>query len=200
MGGKEAVLLLGRARGGVLRPRDLAEAFLGREYLRRLEEAGAVERVDRGLYVLTDAPLTEYHQLVEAARRVPHGVICLRSALAFHQLTTQRADKVAVAIDGDLHPPRASIPPMEFFRFGRQSRTFGVEWQEIEGVRVPIYSVAKTIADCFKYRNKLGLEVALEALREAIREHRCTLAELDEAASVCRVQHVMQPYVEALVP
>jgi predicted transcriptional regulator of viral defense system len=144
-------------------------------------------------------PLTEHHLLVEASRRVPQGIICLRSALAFHGLTTQRAGKVCVAIDGDLHPPRVTTLPLEFFRFGGAARTFGIERHEIEGVHVPIYSIAKTVADCFKYRNKLGLDVALEALREAIREHRCRLSDLDEAATICRVRRVMEPYVEALV-
>lgn len=166
--------------------------------LARLVEAGTLERVGRGLYVATDAEVTESRTLVEAAKRVPAGVVCLLSALAFHGMTTECPHKVWIAIDVKARKPKTDWPPMAIVRFSGRARTFGVERHVLEGVEVSITSRAKTVADCFKYRNKIGLEVALDALRDYLRKRGRSMVELLRAAEVCRVRRVMMPYVEAI--
>jgi predicted transcriptional regulator of viral defense system len=193
----EQVLELARQEG-LLRPRDLQAHGLSREYLHRLTEQGLLVQAERGLYLLPDAPLTEYHSLAEVAKRVPQGVICLLSALEFHDLTTQAPFQVWLAIDPKGYRPRFTYPPLRLVRFSGQALTSGIERHLIEGVLVKITTPAKTVADCFKYRHKVGLEVALEALRETWRARRATMGELLEAAGVCRVQAAMRPYLEEL--
>lgn len=193
----DQVLELAR-EAGLLRPRDLQARGLSRGYLHRLTQRGQLVRSERGLYLLPDAPLTEYHSLAEVAKRVPHGVICLLSALDFHGLTTQAPFQVWLAIGPKAYRPRFDYPPLRLVRFSGQALTFGVETHMIEGVPVRVTTPAKTVADCFKYRHKVGLSVALEALRETWRERRATMGELEEAARVCRVKEAMQPYLEEL--
>ncbi|HET8587688.1 MAG TPA: type IV toxin-antitoxin system AbiEi family antitoxin domain-containing protein [Candidatus Limnocylindria bacterium] len=184
---------------GVLRPRDLAQHGIAREYLSRLTQAGLLERTGRGLYVLPDAELTEHHSLAEAAKRVPAGIVCLLSALRFHDLTTQAPFEVWLALPPAARRPRAGSPPLRIVRFSGPALTEGIEEHMIEGVRVRVYNPAKTVADCFKYRNKIGLDVALEALRETWRERRTTMDELWRYAEICRVATVMRPYLESLI-
>jgi predicted transcriptional regulator of viral defense system len=159
------VLDLARERG-VLRPRDLARADLPADYLWRLYRKEKLERVGRGLYALPGAGLTEHHTLAEAALRVPHGVVCLLSALRFHDLTTQSPYEVWMAIDVKARRPKEEIIPLRVVRFSGEALTAGVEEHGVEGVSVKVYNPAKTVADCFKYRNKIGLDFALEALRD----------------------------------
>lgn len=192
---REALLSLARQMG-VLRPPDLAAVGIPRDYLRRLVAEGQLKRVERGLYVLTEAQVTEQHRIAQAARRVPYGVVCLLSALAFHHLTLQPPQEAWLAIDRDAHAPHTTQLPLHIVRFSGHARTFGVETHQVEGVSVRIYSPAKTVADCFKYRYKLGLEVAVEALRETWYTRKATLSELWEAAKVCRVTSSMRPYLE----
>jgi predicted transcriptional regulator of viral defense system len=192
------VLDLARERG-VLRPRDLARADLPADYLWRLYRKEKLERVGRGLYVLPGADLTEHHTLAEAALRVPHGVVCLLSALRFHDLTTQAPYEVWMAIDVKARRPKEEIIPLRIVRFSGEALTAGVEEHGVEGVSVKVYSSAKTVADCFKYRNKIGLDVALEALRDCWRQRLATADELWRYAEVCRVARVMRPYLESLV-
>lgn len=201
MRSKQIVQLLELARkSGVLRPRDLDSYGLSREVLRRMEKKGILQRVSRGLYILPEAAnITEHHSLVEACKQTPHGVICLLSALAFHGFTTQAPFEVWMAISGKARRPKSDRPPMRFVRFSAASLERGVEEHVIEGVRVRVYDPAKTVADCFKYRNKIGLDVALEALRECVREHKATMDELWHYAQICRVEKVMKPYLEAIV-
>ncbi len=194
----ERVLELVR-QTGVLRPRDLKAYGLSPEYLRRLEQRGLVLRSSRGLYISADALVTEHHSLAEACKRVPHGVICLLSALEFHGLTTQWPDAVWMAIDGKARLPRVAYPPLRIARFSGAAYTYGIEEHVIEGVRVPVYSPAKTVADCFKYRNKIGLSVALEALKDARQKLDVSLDDIYRAAKVCRVDRVMQPYLDGMV-
>jgi predicted transcriptional regulator of viral defense system len=193
----EQTLALARTMG-VLRPRDLQARGLPPEYLHRLYRRGLLERSARGLYRLPDAELTEHHTLVEACKRVPHGVACLLTALKFHTLTTQWPFEVWLALDGKARAPQAHDLPLRTMRFSGQALSFGIEEHWIEGVLVHVYTPAKTVADCFKYRHKIGLDVALEALRETWHERRATMDEIYEAARVCRVERVMQPYLEAL--
>jgi predicted transcriptional regulator of viral defense system len=172
---------------------------ISREYLRKLNEQGLVQRVGYGLYSLADFEPTEHRTIVEACKRVPHGVVCLLSALRFHDLTTQLPFEIWLAIDRKAWRPRESSIPLRIVRFSGPALEAGVEEHEIEGVRVRVYNFAKTVADCFKYRNKIGLDVAMEALREGWRERRFTMDELWRYGKICRVANVMRPYLEMLV-
>jgi predicted transcriptional regulator of viral defense system len=183
---------------GAMRPRDLDAHGIPRYYLHLLHASGAVDRVGRGLYVRAGADVSEHHTLAEASTRVPHGVVCLLSALRFHGLTTQLPFQVWMAIEEKAWGPRLTHPPLRVVRFSGSAWTFGVERHVVEGVAVRVYSPAKTVADCFKYRNKIGVDVAIEALRETLRHRRATLDELMRAAAACRMTRVMMPYVQAL--
>jgi predicted transcriptional regulator of viral defense system len=185
-------------RAGVIRARDLTSQGIPRVYLKRLQEKGVLEQVGRGLYTLAGAPVTEHHTLAEAAKRVPHGVVCLLSALSFHKLTTQAHFEVWLAIDPSARKPRLDYPPLRIVRMTGEAREAGVEKHNIEGVPVRITSAAKTVVDCFKFRNKLGLDVALEALRDYRRDRHRNLDDLWRFAKVCRVANVMRPYLEAV--
>jgi predicted transcriptional regulator of viral defense system len=183
---------------GTLRPRDLAARNIPPDYLDRLRRRGLVERIGWGLYACPGGEVSEHHSLVEAARQVPPGVVCLLSALRYHELTTQAPHEVWMALPPKAWKPRVAYPPLRVVRFSGAALTEGVERHRIEGAEVAVYGVAKTVADCFKYRNKIGLDVALEALRDCWRQKRCTMDQLWQAARVCRMTNVMRPYLEAL--
>ena len=195
---RQKVLKLARRVRGVT-AREIAAAGIHRQVLSRLVAAGQIERVVRGLYKRPALPITEHHGLAMAASSVPQGVVCLLSALQFHGIGTQLPFEIWIAIDRRSRRPALKYPPLRILRFSGFALTEGVERQRIEGQSVQVYGVAKTLADCFKYRNKIGLDVALEALREAWRARRFTMDELDHYARICRVQRVMRPYLEALV-
>ena len=173
-------------------------SLIPRLYLRMAADEGAIMRVGRGLYVARGARPTEHHSLAQASKRVPHGVVCLLSALRFHGLTTQSPFQVWLAISDKARLPKTDEPPLRIVRFSQKTLAYGVQEHRIEGVPVRIFSPAKTVADCFRYRNKIGLDVALEALRECRRKRRATSDELWQAAKVCRVANVMRPYLESL--
>ncbi len=194
----ERILKLARG-SGVVSSGEVRSLGIHHEYLRRLCSGGGLVRVGRGLYSLPNAEVTAHHGLAQAAKAVPKGVICLLSALRFHEIGTQSPHEVWLAIDRRAAGPRAKYPKMRIVRFSGKALTEGIDEHTIEGVRVKIYNPAKTVADCFKYRNKIGLDVALEALREAIRLRKCTVDELWNYAKVCRVAEVMRPYMEAIV-
>jgi len=183
---------------GLIRPRDLARLGIPRVALTRAVRRGQLERIGRGLYGLPGRPVSAHGVLAEVARRVPKGVVCLLSALRFHGLTTQAPFEVWLAIDNKAIAPKLDYPPLRIVRFSGAALTEGVEEQVVDGVTVRVTGVAKTVADCFKYRNKIGLDVALEALREAWREKRMTSEDLWRYAKVCRVANVMRPYMESL--
>lgn len=185
-------------RVSVVRPRDLKRAGIARTYLNKLHAEGLLDRPGRGLYVLASGEPTEHRSYVEACRRVPRGVICLLSALRFHELTTQAPFEVWLAIDFKARLPRVESPPLRIMRFSGPALTFGVEKHRLEGVTVRVYSPAKTVADCFKYRNKVGIDVALEALRDCLKQRKGTIDELWQAAKHCRMTNVMRPYLEAV--
>jgi predicted transcriptional regulator of viral defense system len=186
-------------QGGVIRARDLQPHNIPRTYLARLCEAGKLQRIGRGLYMLADRSITTNHSLGEAAKRVPHGVICLLSALRFHGVTTQAPFEVWMAIENKARAPVVSETPLRIVRFSGLSLQSGIETHLIGGVATQIYSLPKTIVDCFKCRNKIGLDVAVEALREGWRARKCTMDELWHYAAICRVANVMRPYLETLV-
>lgn len=199
MGNSKAAKVLTLAKqGGVIRARDLEPHRIPRAYLTRLCEAGKLQRLGRGLYMLANGSITTNHSLAEAAKRVPHGVVCLLSALRFHGVTTQAPFEVWLAIDNKARAPAAKETPLRIVRFSGEALQAGVETHRIDGVPTQIYSLAKTIADCFKYRNKIGLDVAVEALRESWRARKCTMDELWRYATICRVANVMRPYLETL--
>lgn len=183
---------------GVLRGRDLTQQGVSRQRVQRLLARGELVRIGRGLYARPDATMTENHTLAQVSARVPQGVICLASALQFHQLTTQNPWQVWLLIERHARVPHLDYPPLRVLRAGGEAFTEGVEEHSVEGVTVRVTSVAKTVADCFKYRNKTGLDVALEALRECLQERRTDRTLLRQYARVCRVERVMQPYMEAL--
>lgn len=185
-------------RKGIVRASDLERYGIPRVYLTRLCQKGLVERVGRGLYRLARAETSEHITLAEAAKLVPNGVVCLLSALSFHGLTTQIPHEVWMAIDVKARRPKVAGVPLRIVRFSGKALTAGVEIHRIDGVPVKITCPAKTVADCFKYRNKIGLDVALEALRECRRQRRCSLEDLWHYAKICRVANVMKPYLEAI--
>ena len=185
-------------RYGVVRPRDLAAHGIPREYLVRLYRQGLLDRPARGVYVLADADPSEHQSLVEACKRVPHGVVCLLSALRFHHLTTQAPFEVWLAIGAKAWHPRVDYPPLRVVRFSGPALTAGVEEHVIQGVTVRVTNPARTVVDCFKYRNKIGLDVALEALRDCRRQKKATMDELYRAAQARRMANVMRPYLESL--
>ena len=181
---------------GVIRASDLEPHNIPRTYLARLCEAGTLKRLGRGLYMLADSAISTNHSLVEATKRVPHGVICLLSALLFHGVTTQAPFEIWIAIENKARAPAAKGTPLRVVRFSGQALQSGIETHVIDGVPTPIYSLAKTVADCFKYRNKIGLDVAVEALRESWRARKCTMDDLWRYATICRASNVMRPYLE----
>lgn len=185
-------------KAGVIRPKDLAAQGIPTVYLHRLTRRGLLVQSGRGLYRVPGADLTANHGLAEAAKRIPRGVVCLLSALRFHELTTQTPHEVWLALDGKARSPRPDWPPLRVVRMSGNALTDGIEEHRIEGVLVHVYNPAKTVADCFKYRNKIGLDVALEALHDAWRQRRVTMDDLWRYAGVCRVASVMRPYLEAM--
>jgi predicted transcriptional regulator of viral defense system len=182
----------------VLQPRDFARLRLHPQEISRLVSKGELIRVGRGRYVLPQAEHSENLGLALVAAAVPRSIICLLSALRFHGIGTQAPREVWIAVEQGATRPRLDYPPVRITLISGPAFTFGAERHQIDGVPVRIYSPAKTVADCFKFRNKIGLDVAIEALREALRAKRCTREELWAAGKVCRVTTVIRPYIEAI--
>lgn len=182
----------------IQRMRDLESLGLSRPRVRSLVDQGILEKASRGLYIVRSAGVTENRTLAEVGKRVPHGVICLLSALRFHDLTTQSPHEVWIALERSAWSPKLEHLNLRIVRFSGNAFEEGHQEHIIEGVPVQITSPAKTIADCFKYRNKIGLDVALEALRECRRKRLCSRDELMHFARICRVANVMKPYLEFL--
>lgn len=182
----------------LLRTRDLESQGLSRVAISRKLQRGELIRVSRGVYAEPGYLGTEHSAIVQVARRAPRVVFCLLTALRLHGLTTQNPSEVWIAIGQESHPPRMAYPRIRTVRFSRASLQAGVETRTIEGLEIQVTSVAKTVADCFKFRNKVGLDVALEALREARRARRASIDDLWKYAKVDRVLNVMRPYLEAI--
>lgn len=185
-------------RGGLARSRDLVAAGLSRTEISRRVASGSLVRVARGLYSLPDHEPGEHHALVEVAQRAPRTVFCLLTALRIHDLTTQAPHEVWIAIGNKDHPPRLTYPRLRVVRFAAASLIEGVETPKLDGTKIRVTCVAKTVVDCFKFRSKVGLDVALEALREARRSRRVSADDLWRFARIDRVANVMKPYLEAL--
>jgi predicted transcriptional regulator of viral defense system len=183
---------------GVLRTRDVSAAGESRVTLAKLVRDGLLSKIGRGLYALPDRQFSENGTLAEVSAKSAQGVVCLISALRFHELTTQQSSEIWLAIPHKAHPPKLDYPPLHVVRMSGAAMTAGIESASVAGASVRVFCVAKTVADCFKFRNKLGLDVALEALHEAWAAQRVTMDELWRYAQICRVSNVMRPYMEAL--
>lgn len=183
---------------GMLRPIDLNEAGVARMILTRLTARGQLEKVGRGLYRLPQTQASEFESLITVARKVPQAIFCLLTALQFHGLTTQLPRQIWIAMPRGSHTPKIDYPPVKLVQLTNAAYAEGVEVFERDQVKLKVYGVAKTIADCFKHRNKIGIDVALEALKDARAQKKVSANELWHFAKVCRVANVMRPYLEAL--
>lgn len=195
--GEKALELL--ARHPMMRLRDFAIHGIDRETLSRLVRDGVVVRPARGLYQLADTPANAHRTLAEAAALVPKGVICLVSALQFHELTLQMPSSIWMAIERTAWRPRIDYPPIHFVRFTPAALSEGVERHHIDGIEVAITDPARTIVDCFRYRAKIGIDIALEGLREGLWQRKTTSDQLWRYGTKARVWSIMKPYVEATV-
>jgi predicted transcriptional regulator of viral defense system len=186
-----------KAHGGTLRTREALAAGIHPRTLYAMRDAGELERLARGVYRLADLPPLSNPDLATVAKRVPQGVLCLISALALHELTTQIPHVVHLALPRNTRTPKLDYPPLQVYRFSDAAFKTGIEVHPIEGVDVRVYNAEKTLADCFKYRNKIGLDVALESLRAYRGQRGARLQRVLEYARVCRVESVIRPYLEA---
>jgi predicted transcriptional regulator of viral defense system len=184
--------------GGLLDTTQAIRFGIAPRTLYAMRDAGDVEQVSRGLYRLASLPPLRQPDLVTVSLRIPRGVICLISALAFHDLTSQVPHAVYVALPIAAEKPRLDYPPLRLFWLSERAYAAGIEKHTLDGVGARIYSPEKTVVDCFKFRNKLGVEVALEALKRGLENKRCRLPQLLQFARLCRVGGVMRPYLEAL--
>ena len=194
---KDQVLKIAEKKG-IITANDLETEGISRNYLFTLYKDGLLQKTSRGLYALPDASFTENVNLVEVAKRVPNAVVCLISALSFHNLTTQIPHEIWITVPRGAWRPVIDYPPLNLTYVSGDAYSFGIQKQKIQGVIVKIYSPAKTVADCFKFRTKVGLDVAIEALRETLRSRKATVDELANAAKICKVFKVMLPYLEAI--
>lgn len=194
---KQEILRLAR-REGLVRPRDLEDACIPRTYLRRLTEEGKLIKLGRGLYAMPDYAPSELATIAEACKRVPKGIVCLLSALRIYGLTTQNPAEVWMMIDRRAWRPKIEYPPLRFVTASGEALTEGVITKQIDGVKARITSPAKTVADCFRYRSTVGLDVAIEALRDCRDQRQATLDEIARYAKIDRVLNVMRPYMESL--
>ncbi len=183
---------------GIVRPRDLEALGIPREYLLRLYRRGKLSRTGRGVYTLPDAAITERHSYAEVTKRVPGAVLCLLTALAFHEITTQNPSSIWIALEKGARTPALESPSLKITRLSGPSLTEGIETHRVEGVSVRVYSAAKTVADCFKFRNKIGLDIAIEALRDCLSQRKASINDIYRYAKICRVSNVIRPYMEAL--
>lgn len=187
-----------RASGGVLRTGEALRLGIHPRTLYQLRDEGRIEAISRGVYRLADLPPLAYPDLAIVALRVPSGVVCLISALAFHEITTEVPHEVHIALPRGTKMPKLDHPPLRVFRFSEPGLSVGVQTVKLDRIDVHLYDPAKTVVDCFRYRNKLGVDVAIEALKLCIERKLARPADLLRYARECRAERVMLPYVEAL--
>lgn len=183
---------------GLLRASELDAIGVPRVVLSRLTASGQLERVGRGLYRLPGSTASEHESLATVAVKVPQAVFCLLTALQFHELTTQLPRQIWIAMPRGSHVPRIDYPPIKMVQMAGDTYSTGMEEHERDGIKLRVYGIAKTVADCFKHRNKIGLDVALEALKEVRAKRKASADELWHYAKICRVANVMRPYLEAI--
>ena len=186
-----------RAKGGIIRTSDALKAGVHPRTLYALRDNGTLEQLTRGVYRLTDGESLSEPDLVTVATRIPKAVVCLVSALAFHELTTQIPHAVSIALEKGAKSPVLEYPPIAIHHFSKEAFLAGIEQREIDGVSVRIYSVEKTLVDCFKFRNKIGMDIFLEALQLYRKGRKLRISELLESARICRVERPIMPYLEA---
>ena len=199
MNSSEQQIIVIAEQKGIVCSADLLPYKISREYLPRMAQSGLLQRMARGLYCLPDADITEHHDLALACSQVPQGVVTLLSALAFHNIGIQNPHAVWLAVKARGYAPKLNYPSVRYNYYSEAAYKLGIETHPIEGVEVKVYSVAKTVVDCFRLRNKVGLDVALEALKEGWQAKRFTVDELMLLAKECRIASVIQPHFEMLV-
>ncbi len=188
-----------RKHGGILRTSKALQAGIHPSTLYAMRDDGTLETVSRGVFRIADSELLGNPDLVTVATRVQGGVICLISALAFHELTTQIPHEIHVALRRGAETPRLDYPPIKLYWFSDKAYSAGIETHELDSVSVHIYSPEKTLADCFKFRNKVGLDTAVEAVRFYRKRRNVKVDDLMRYAEICRVAKVMRPYLEAIL-
>ncbi|MCY2924181.1 MAG: type IV toxin-antitoxin system AbiEi family antitoxin domain-containing protein [Planctomycetota bacterium] len=188
-----------QTHGGILRTREAMAAGIHPRTLYGMRETGTIEAVARGVFRLADLPPLSEPDLVAAAIRVPRGVVCLISALAFHEMTTQVPHEIHLALPRTARNPEMAYPPLRIYRFAGVAFEAGIETHKVDAVALRVYSPEKTLADCFKYRNKIGLDVAVEALRFYRRRPKASIKQVLHYAAICRVERVIRPYLEAVL-
>lgn len=199
MKSQEEKLLKLIEKSRILRARDILSNGIHQQTLNRAYTKGLIAKAGRGLYTAHTYEPGAYHGLIEIAKRAPDAIICLTSALSYYEIGTQLPAEVWIAMKKGKRPPSITYPPIRVVHFSGMSYSEGVEKNYIEGVNVKVYSPAKTVADCFKFRNKIGLDVAVEALRECVRSDKCTIDEIFHYARICRIGRIIKPYLEALL-
>ena len=195
---KTQVLKITKAKG-IIKASDIEAKGISRSYLYALNKTGLLQKVARGLYTLPDTHATEHVTLIEIAKRIPNAIICLISALSYYDLTTQLPHEVWITIPRGAWRPKTDYPALNLTYASKEIYSYGVLEHKINGVSVKIYSPAKTIADCFKFRNKIGLDVAIEALRNGWETKKIDMDKLVKAAKICKVSKIIRPYLEAII-
>lgn len=197
----EKALILFQNHGGILRASEAIKLGISPKTLYAMRNTGLIEALSRGVYQIIDSTIAIADlDLISVMKRLSKGVICLVSALAFHGLTTQIPRYVYVAYQQGWKQPKVDYPPLKIYRYSKKSFEVGIEYHEMNGIKVPVYSAAKTVVDCFKFRNKIGLQVAVEALKDYWKQNkRATVSELLKYARICRVEKIMKPYIETVV-
>lgn len=199
MSEREKIVMNLIRKKGIIRPKEVEEAGVERMYLTRMVSKGLIVKIARGLYSLPGTDFKGYESYVEIAKKVPAGIIFLISALNFHNITTQISGKVHIAVKNNTWKPEIASVDVKYYSLNDPAYSFGIEKHKINKATIKVYSPAKTVADCFKFRNKVGIDVAVEALKETVRSKRATIAEIYEAAKICGVNKVIQPYMESIV-
>ncbi|MEW6088729.1 MAG: transcriptional regulator [bacterium] len=196
---KEKLIDFFKKRGGLAGYAEITKAGFNRALIKVSLKSGSIDKVDRGLYRLSEGSTLSNPDFAAVSIRVPKGVICLLSALSFHEATNEIPHQVDIAIPRGAHPNKIEYPPVKFYRFGHGTWKAGIEEHEIENHSIKIYCLAKTVADCFKFRNKIGMNVARDALKIAVKEKGIKPKEIMQYAKVCRVDNVIKPIVEAML-
>lgn len=186
-------------KAGIFRLSEAIDHGIHQQTIQRLSKRGLINREGRGLYTMPDREIDIFYSLVEAQKRVPIGIICLISALSFYEIGTQLPGEIWMALEKGRKPPKIEYPPIRFVHFSGESISAGINNERIKGIRINITNPAKTIADCFKFRNKIGLDVAIEALRGCLKNKKCTVDELLHYSRICRIEKVIQPYIEVIL-
>ncbi|PAU95405.1 transcriptional regulator [Aliifodinibius salipaludis] len=187
-----------KKHGGILRTSEALDEGIYRRTLYHMEEKGFLTKLERGVYKLSDTDMLSNPDLAIVAKKIPKAKLCLVSALDFHEMTTEIPHKVHIALPRTSRDPKLDHPPIKVYRFSGKSLTEGVKEHEVDGIKVQIYNPAKTIADCFKFRNKIGLDIAIEALKDGMRENKTSFNDIERFANICRVQNVIRPYAETI--